>query len=193
MNHIDSQICSSEEIKHKILEILKIVNQSYKILSDKNRMAKYRREKSQQESLKVVAFKELESEFQALILGQKNDEIKKLIRKMSAIVEILPALKTKMDLYKMCFMMKENNYLITEEVIVEFSSKLVNESHHEDMKELYFYVRGCLEICKGDLQSAQSLFQKSIEQNSKFSLANFELVNLKNKSAKGFSIFKKSS
>ena len=192
VNHLDSDFCSSKEVKNKMSEVLKIINHSYRILSNKNKIAKYRQEQSQQESLKVVAFKELESEFQTLMLAQKQDELKKMVKKMEVIVKILPALEVKMNLYRMVYSMKENNYLIKEDMIAEFSSKLVNESHYDEMKELYFYVRGCLEICKGDLQSAQLFFKESMKKNEKFSLAKFEMMNLKNKSTKGFFKFKKS-
>lgn len=193
VNHIDSFFYSSDELKDKILETLKIVNKYYDVLSDKNKMENYRKEQKQKESMKMVDFKELENKFQILLLEKNYDEIKKIMKEMKILNETLPSLENRIILYQMCFKMKERNYLIEDNERIQFSMELLKEHKYKEIKDLFLYVRGCLEICRGDLKSAQSCFEQSMEVNSTFNLPRLELINLKDKSTKTFSIFKKSS
>ena len=192
-NHVDSHFCYSKDVKDRVLKVLQIVNQAYSVLLDKNKMEKYNKEKAHKKSLSMVKFKGFEEDFRNLLLEKNYDQLKRTIQNMESLSKELPQLELKIDLYKICLMIKEKDYLIDENVRLEFSSQLVREDQYGDIKDLFYYVRGCLEKCKGDLKEAQAFFQKAIDYNVKFNLAQIEMMDLKNKTNKSFSLFKKSS
>jgi len=182
-NHVDVFSQYSLEVQKWVNQCHQVVINAYNVVGDSQKMKSYQHKRQMREAQDIIEVENLKKNVQKLVQRTKYEEAFKLSQQIQAQTNITEAVRDEMFLWDTVIEIEQNKFSLKTIQLKSISEQVQTFVHQSDLPmDLYYYVSGLLEMCNHNNEKAEFFFQKTLKENSNFTLAKIKQIKVKDAS-----------